>query len=776
MRIGPGSERRWFPLVHVGLATALVAAACTGGGDGTSTQNGQETGADTTLSSPDGSDGGGASSEGATAPPTTALPTTAPPTTAPPTTLPSADIDVAVGFQQLTITNADPGTEIVVIDRDGEEQHRVEVAQSGSALLRDLPSGPLSLLVHEDGAAVAAGPTVNAADGGPPDPRVFDQDIAAGFGYIETRDGTTLSVLVSLPGPIEEGPYPTLFEYSGYEPSNPGADDPARVLIPTLGYALVQVNVRGTGCSGGSFDAFEPIQALDGYDVIETLARQDWVDGIGMWGVSYPGIMQLHVAATRPPSLDAIAPLSVLDQVDSVLYPGGIFNNGFGESWTAQVSERAEANGQAWARSKASSGDAVCAANQELRIHNPDLIELIRERPFRDELALSRSAVTTADRIDVPVFIAGAWQDEQTGGHFPALLDELSNAPTLKAILYNGLHIDPLGPDVLVPLIEFYEIYVARQAPSIDPLTRVIAAAGLSTIFDTPIILPPDNYGGLNFSEAKAALEAEPPITILFEMGAEAPNAPVSRFQTSLESWPSPDLEPTRFYLIGNDRLHPDPISSTGTPSFFTDPDEGSRVTTDDLDRIWTSQPNWNWQPAGSTNRATFTSQRIDEELVLVGPASVDLWVTVPGSDGDIEATLSEIAPDGSETFIQAGWLRLSRRALANDATELMPTLSLLERETALLSPDEEPVLARIEILPFAHVLRPDSKLRLTLDTPGGSRPQWTFAVLDEPTQITIHTGGDFDSSVVLPVLPGVDAPDARPPCGSLRGQPCRPG
>ena len=37
------------------------------------------------------------------------------------------------------------------------------------------------------------------------------------------------------------------------------------------------MNMRGTGCSGGAFDYFEPLQGLDGYDVIETVARQPWV-------------------------------------------------------------------------------------------------------------------------------------------------------------------------------------------------------------------------------------------------------------------------------------------------------------------------------------------------------------------------------------------------------------------------------------------------------------------------------------------------------------------
>ena len=60
--------------------------------------------------------------------------------------------------------------------------------------------------------------------------------------------------------------------------------------------------MRGTGCSGGAFDFFEPLQSLDGYDVIETIARQPWVahHKVGMMGISYGGISQLFTAQTQP--------------------------------------------------------------------------------------------------------------------------------------------------------------------------------------------------------------------------------------------------------------------------------------------------------------------------------------------------------------------------------------------------------------------------------------------------------------------------------------------
>ena len=132
-----------------------------------------------------------------------------------------------------------------------------------------------------------------------------------------------------------------MIEYSGYGYANPaGPESSIQPIAAILGYAVVDVNIRGTGCSGGAFDYFEPLQSLDGYDVIETTARQPWVmhHKVGMVGVSYGGISQLFVAATAPPSLSGITPLSVIDNTATTLYPGGILNTGFALSWPKTAS------------------------------------------------------------------------------------------------------------------------------------------------------------------------------------------------------------------------------------------------------------------------------------------------------------------------------------------------------------------------------------------------------------------------------------------------------
>ena len=93
------------------------------------------------------------------------------------------------------------------------------------------------------------------------------------------RDGVTLSAMIRFPDPVlyGTGPFPTVVEYSGYSPSNPERTDTPARIAGAMGYATVSVNMRGTGCSGGVFDFFNRAQQADGYDIIETVARQPWV-------------------------------------------------------------------------------------------------------------------------------------------------------------------------------------------------------------------------------------------------------------------------------------------------------------------------------------------------------------------------------------------------------------------------------------------------------------------------------------------------------------------
>src|SRR5262249_1553440 len=158
----------------------------------------------------------------------------------------------------------------------------------------------------------------------------------------------------------------------------------------------------------------------DGYDAIEAVAAQPWVKGneVGMVGISFPGITQLFVAKTQPPHLSAITPLSVLDDTYDTLYPGGIFNNGFalGRARDREADARPATRagqGQEWARKRIAAGDETCRDNQALRLQSADVKQAVRDNAYhRGSASDALAPESFVHDIDVPVFLAGTWQDQ----------------------------------------------------------------------------------------------------------------------------------------------------------------------------------------------------------------------------------------------------------------------------------------------------------------------------------------------------------------------------
>ena len=708
---------------------------------------------------------------------TTDAPTTESASTLAP--LPLATYTVRPGAHQIAVIDAEPGTDLQIQAQDGTVAAEGTTDEQGSYLARNLEVG-LYKVVNADLSAASAEVVVYDATFIPDQSFYADQELPApGFGYLTTRDGTTLSINVMLPGKVEDGPYPTVVEYSGYSPSNPDETTFGQ-LFTTLGYAYVAVNMRGTGCSGGSFRYFEESQSLDGYDAIEAIAAQPWVQDnkAGMVGISYPGISQLFVAATQPPSLAAITPLSVIDDsARSTLRPGGILNTGFAVKWTKERMDSAAVYGQEWSKKMADSGDTICADNQKLRLQNPDLISEINDNVFyAPEVGDIINPSMFVDKINVPVFLAGAWQDEQTGGHFPAFIDKFTGSPHMYTTLVNGLHTESLGPAVFPRYAEFLSLYVAKKVPDLTAAS-VIAMVLTPSIFKvaTPIVQE-NRFAGMTFEQALNIFENEPSVRILFEEGAadgQTPGTPLNRWRADFSAWPIPEAQVLRYNLGDNGTLGTD-VAQTSSTKYSADPSATPETFFEGEGSIWDANVQWNWVRNPEGTAAVFTTAALTTDTVIIGPGSADLWISSEATDTDLEVTISEIRPDGSETYVQSGWLRASLRALnESTSTELRPVHDYFESDVQLLTPNE-PVLARVEMFPVAHPFRAGSKIRITIDTPGGNRGEWKFATLNAGEKVTIWHDAEHPSSIALSVVPNLDVPAGVAACGSLRGQPCR--
>lgn len=577
------------------------------------------------------------------------------------------------------------------------------------------------------------------------------------------------------------------------------------------GYAVVGVNLRGTGCSGGAFSYWEALQGLDGYDVTETVAAQPWAERVVMIGLSYPGIAQLFVAATQPPSLAAISPFSTIaDTYRSSLYPGGILNEGHSSWWAAERDAEAEPRHDAWVRNRIDAGDTTCEANQLLHSQYVPILPQLGTERFYEASGDSLAPRTFVDRISVPTFFAQSWQDEQTGSDAVNLLSRFTGLggpgePPLRAELLNGAHAEPYTPELYLRLFEFLDLYVARRVPQLVGPLRSFANVGFANLVGVPgVDLPPNRTFPDDYEEALAFYEAEPPVRVNFEHGAAgadgdacpdqdgAPDPcpagyPYAGFDHQFESWPPPETEATRLYF------QPDGALGDAPPVVADDAPRGH--TTYRYDGAGGGQmvgatrgfmhpdPGWQWPQYPEHQSSSFVSPPLTEDLAMAGTGSVDLWLRSTAPDVDLEVDLTEVRPDGKETYVQSGWLRASRRALdPTVSTELYPFPTQLAADAAPLPAGAAPlpagafVAARVGIHPFAHVFRVGSRIRITVEAPGGNRPQWGFANLTYPEDqlVDVAHSSVRPSSVVLPVLPTVAVPTGLAPCGSLRSQPCR--
>ena len=616
------------------------------------------------------------------------------------------------------------------------------------------------------------------------------------YGYIPMEDGVTLKYQVLLPDPDVwgDGPYQMVMDYSGYVPAQ-SIYDGLHHRFRESGYAVVGLNIRGTHCSGGYFDYFEPLQARDGARAIEYLTGHLEIEGyerpgmlgdkLAMVGKSYPGITQLFVAAERPRGLASIVPGHVFgDLYRDVPFPGGILNATFAGYWSASRAAETMYSGPAWWQ--ANQDDDQCIENWPEHAPNTPYNPFVQAtyNQYDGPLFWERSPWWWADQIDVPTFLVEAWQDEQVGSRATHLIERFRPGLPWKFLAANGDHGEYYGEQVLPHIYRFLEFTLRGEE---------FVPGDFGEAYD----FNPDDerngwIGSAGFPDATAAeYWAEDPVTINFENGANGGRR--AAFAQTFSAWPPAETVATRLYLTTDGTLSADPPGSTapdpdagplerlpatearlaGAVDYLYAPyagtqERGDAELADGVGGDWQRKP-----PEGSY--AMFTSEAFEQDTMLLGTASADLWITSTAPDTDLEVALTEVRSDGQEVFVQKGWLRASHRMEdTRFSTELRPFQTHRLADVAPLVAGH-PTLARVEIFPFGHAYRAGSKLRIWVNAPNIVPDLWGFAALPIPALNTIYTSAYHPSSIALPVIEGATVPTGYPTCGSLRKQPCRP-
>jgi putative CocE/NonD family hydrolase len=579
--------------------------------------------------------------------------------------------------------------------------------------------------------------------------------------FVTMNDGVKIAVGVQLPTDYEKGKrYPTIFEMSGYD----GASAQGGTLADDVGvpkevpgiphgdsrqvtdkfedeYVTVHASVRGTGCSGGEFDLFSHRSAEDGHDNIDGwIPKQPWSNGdVAIVGHSYSGITGFMVAATRPSHLRAASVSGLIDDLyRGIVYPGGVPDFGFPLLWTGAVRPVYDVGGglaPGLVRSPDGDDDpdrqsqcAQATATKNRTVTNDPLVQGLSSTD--NDWYRSRSLINDADRINVPLHVAGAYQDEQTGPRgFPHLFQAAVHAPYRRLIELNGDH-DAQNPGLTGP-----EVWGDRKA-WID-----------------------------HFLLHRGSAPKRTSVRTLWEYHRDAKGVLVSNGRTDSTSWPLETTRWTDFYLQpggGISTSTPTTAASvpyvSGSPrqswSYQAGPTTGSPVTTD-------GRP---------PDEAVFRSAPMQAALAIAGPITATLDISTTAPDTDLFVQLADEGPDGSRTYLQRGMLKASHRAV--DVARSDKTASGLIYRPWRPHTNPTPVTPGatleylVEVFPVGHVFRPGHRLVVLVHTPPAVDSYYAYAPQRAPAGInTIFLGAGHLSRITLPVVP---TPKLGPeiPCG----------
>lgn len=536
--------------------------------------------------------------------------------------------------------------------------------------------------------------------------------------YVTMRDGVKLAVDVLLPAGLPKNDqvpalvYQTSFWRSvevRWPFNHLHGPDPLQVYFVNQGYAVVLVDVRGTGASFGSrLYPWHQEELDDGREVVDWVVAQPWSNGlVGAFGAGYEGTTAELLAASNHPAVKAVMPMySEFDTFTETAFPGGIFNEWFVRKWSQfnvqmcnnELPKEVGRVARSFAR-----GVSPVAGDDDRNL----LVRAIREHDRNLNLYdLARKVVCRDTKIQVGD-LEGSIQDFTVFNH-RSRIQTSGVAVFAWGSWMNGASADSV---------------IRRFLTYTNPCRGVIG---------------PWNKGGTqNASPYATSSAATPSVTAQYaealaffnehlrDHGHEAKNERILHYYTMGEErwksttvWPPPGFEHRRFYLGPHGLLSSE--IRTG--------DSGAERCVVDMQATTGNTNRWHSHLLGEpvvykdrrdddTRLLTYATNPLDRAVEITGHPVVWLEVTSTADDGAYYIYLEEVAPDGTVTYLTEGQLRALHRKVSDEAppyTLLTPYHSFLEKDTELMSPGVATTMT-FGLLPTSVRIPPGHRLRVAI-------------------------------------------------------------
>ena len=573
--------------------------------------------------------------------------------------------------------------------------------------------------------------------------------------YVTMRDGIQIAVDVYTPQSLQKRanvptkfptimvatPYYRRFKTEGVVAEYTPMACRYRDAFVTRGYALVVIDVRGTGASFGTRDSFRsPKEREDFGQIAQWIVEQSWSDGkIGATGISYPGAASLFLAGTGHPAVKAIAPLFAVNEIYAEqLYPGGMLSKIWTEDYndccvsldhnlTEAIKKYAYFGDPAFRGPHPVDEDAdgvlLTQAMQQHR-QNFNLHDAATEYAFRGE-GLLHDPELTLDACspfsyykyfskDVAIYSCSGWFDGS--GYSSAAI---SRFMTLK----RDNHFLTLGPwdhgartngspwrdrqaphfDLFGDVVRFFDHYLMGMETGLDQEQRI-------------------HYFSVHAEEWQAA-----------------------------DEWP-PVSRSVTMYLCPNElseQPYPGELKVDYQVDFATTTGRKTRYERLGLLDIPEYYGDWHGRDRALLN---FTSRPFEEPMELTGHAVLKLIFSASETDAGVFAYLSEVDSDGHVYYVTEGMLRALHRK-----TTLPPnnyvcdwTYRSFERKDAQLLEPSVPTQMEISLLPTSWVFAKGSRLRLSIA--GADSLHYAQVPHGRPPIFAVGCGGASGSIIELPM------------------------
>jgi putative CocE/NonD family hydrolase len=514
------------------------------------------------------------------------------------------------------------------------------------------------------------------------------------------------------------------------------------------GYAVVVVDTRGSGASFGVRKMeFSPDEVADGYEVCDYIVKQPWSNGaIGSTGVSYVGTTAAFLPSTHHPAVKAIIPRSaIFDLYGDVVFPGGVMQGGFLESWRFTTLSL-DRNYFYPFTNKANLLNGINPVDADRRrrmrdsaiaLHpkNFDFLTAAGETTFRDEnypgagevdIYSVHSYMDKINSSNVPFYWISGWYDGAIVRSSPHGFINLNTPQRLR-----------LGP---------WDHGPEENISPWDPTPNIK--------IDFDMLLEMQRYFDYHLKGLKDNGVADDPKVSYYCMGEETWHY--------ADNWPPTGFERTKYHLMPNHRLATQLPNIQGNQS--EDIQLSAQCRTGGASRYnsqtglyrldgpigyqnWTETSNELWN---------YSSEQLTQNMEFTGHGLVNLFVSVPDTDATFFVYVQEELPDGRVVYVTEGMFRALHRKVSTDLPAyktLGPYHSYKKADAMPLVPGE-PTLLPFELMPTSYLFRKGSRIRIGL---AAMDPDHFSPIVCKATEITVHSDFEHPSHVVLPLKARTD-------------------